>query len=170
MTHFDQQQWRLFYEGRLNGEELQQMEDHLLRCESCNELFLNCMADDDICEAASVIPADFNRRTMEHIKKSTRTPARKDLSQQKRRRLLVYYVAAAAVTLVLMQGGVFQSMVQETARSSQEARMETKQNNLLFTWPQYLNQNSDLLMRSLKSRNDSFKSGFSKYFMKEVWQ
>lgn len=114
MRHFSHDQWRLFKEGVCPEELEAAMEEHLVICDRCRDLFLSFIGDEDIHKGAELLSPDFSKRVIRRIKvEEKERPARKKNNQSRQRKNTpVYFAAAAAITLILMGGGFFQSLVQ----------------------------------------------------------
>lgn len=150
--HYNQEQWQAFYDKELDTEQLDLMESHLEACESCLELFLNCISLMEPDAVAGQINADFAQRTRDFIKQSSGLERKRPSARGKRRRMLINYVAAAVVTIVLMGGGVFQSAVDQTAqipRESDKRAAHNEEKSLLFTWPSRLESSTDQWIKNL---------------------
>jgi hypothetical protein len=149
MEHFDQQEWLLFFQGKATAEQEHQMEEHLIVCEDCMQIFLNEIDEMEINRARSFIPPDFAIRTMELVQEEKerqnyiRQPGiQSHLYRDRwRKRFFSYYVAAAAVTLMLMSAGVFQSAIQvPNLTLPYSLEIPDKQHNLIFNWPAQLRE------------------------------
>jgi len=148
--HYTQDQWQMFYDKELDAEQLDLMESHLETCESCLELFLNCISLIETDAVAGQINADFAQHTMDFIKQSQGLDHKRPSAKRKRRRMLINYVAAAAVTIVLMSGGVFQSADDQAAQIPRENdRTAFEEKSLLFTWPSRLEASTDQWIKNM---------------------
>jgi len=123
MIHFSHEEWRLFKEG-VCPENLQAaMEEHLVVCDRCRELFLSLISEEDITKGKELLPPDFSRQVIRGIKvqEKERLVRKKNNRSRQRKNTPVYFAAAAAITLILMGGGFFQSLVQSVPQFSTEA-------------------------------------------------
>ncbi|PKM78213.1 MAG: hypothetical protein CVU90_02785 [Firmicutes bacterium HGW-Firmicutes-15] len=163
MKHFDVQEWLLFNQGEAGEEKEHLMEEHLVICEDCMQIFLDGIDEIEINRANAIITPDFTTRTIELVKEqSERLNYLKQPSLQSyqhkdrwRRRLFSYYVAAAAVTLMLMSGGVFQSAIHQVPNISIPYSLEVpdKKHNLIFTWPTQLREKTTGWIGSIELKN-----------------
>lgn len=137
MKHYSADEWSAFYrkEESLN---LLAMEDHLLECDRCLELFLLAVEQADLPSIEQRIPADFKQKTSRMLQGPVALePGHKDFRP---RWLAANYIAAAILTVMLMGGGVFQTLaikasgipIRHTSIYSQ------KINSLLSSWPEQL--------------------------------
>jgi len=113
MKHFHLDEW-LLYKNKLLSEEKQiEMENHLYTCDSCMDIFLSLINDDEIDKAATIVPENFTENILKNIgkikpirtKKSTKKGYRKSSD------FFLYYAAVASVAIILTAGGVFGKMV-----------------------------------------------------------
>jgi predicted anti-sigma-YlaC factor YlaD len=117
MKHFNEEEWQKLKNGECSAAESCLMEEHLLKCPKCMDLFLNSFDEKDAARAQKAIPPDFTdtvigmisgeRPEAVHFK-----PAKGANRQAKRaQNLALYYTAAAVLTIALMSGGAFQTFV-----------------------------------------------------------
>ncbi|HBQ86902.1 MAG TPA: hypothetical protein DD811_10550 [Syntrophomonas sp.] len=143
MSHYTQQEWIDFKKHRLPEEKQLQMEQHLQVCDSCMDVWLGLMGQEEINAAAEVIPDDFGRKTMQLVRAQSKPVSSLFSKVNKRRRLLAYYTAAAAITLMLVSGGVFQTIVNGLAyRQTQQISAIEGPARLLYSWPEQLSKTS----------------------------
>jgi len=126
--HFTYDEWQAFKENSLTPEKSAAMEIHLQDCETCQELYLSLIEPYDLDLVQTAIPLDFTETLMSKLDKQTATiikiPAPKPIL--KRKSIFAYYVTAAAVTLALMNGGVFDSMVDQSMHFSKACMIQSQ--------------------------------------------
>ncbi|MEN6389436.1 MAG: hypothetical protein ABFD04_03420 [Syntrophomonas sp.] len=137
MKHYSAEEWSAFYRKE-ESLELLAMEDHLLECDKCLELFLLALEQADLKSIEQRIPDDFTPKTKQRLQGPVVLELpRKDF---KPRWLAANYVAAAILTLMLMGGGVFQTLAikvsEVPARSA--SNYSQKINSFLSSWPEQL--------------------------------
>lgn len=162
MKHFDRQEWLAFHQAEV-GEEERRMEEHLVVCEDCMQIFLDTIDATEIERARFIIPPDFTTRTIELVQaprarlKCVKEPSAQSYQRKNRwrRRLFSYYVAASAVTLMLMSGGVFQSAIHQVPNISMNYSLEIpdKQHNFLFSWPAQLREKTTGWLGAIDRKN-----------------
>jgi predicted anti-sigma-YlaC factor YlaD len=141
MKHFSKEEWLAYGKGQTN-EKQALMENHLLDCDACLQLFLEGIDANAVEEARTLIPPDFTARTCDLI----RTSSRKEEVQPNRfprRGFLAYYAVAAAITIMLTGGGVFQSWSDHTRMNLQldpAVQTVSKYETILFNWPSRLQE------------------------------
>jgi hypothetical protein len=143
MSHYTQQEWIEFKKQRLAEEKQLQMEQHLRVCDSCMDVWLGLIDQEEINAATEVIPDDFSRKTMKLVQAQAKPVSSLSSNVNKRRRLLAYYTAAAAITLMLVSGGVFQTIVNGLAyRQTQQISAIEGPARFLYSWPEQLSKTS----------------------------
>lgn len=163
MKHFDRQEGLLFYQGEAGEEKERLIEEHLVVCEDCMQIFLDGIDEIEINRAKPIIPPDFTTRTIEFVQeqrerlKYLKQPSPQSYQHRDRwrRRLFSYYVVAATVTLMLMSGGVFQSAIHQVPNISRPYSLEVpdKQHNFIFTWPTQLREKTTGWIGSIERKN-----------------
>jgi hypothetical protein len=137
MKHYSAEEWSAFYRKEENLD-LLAMEDHLLECDQCLELFLLAVEQGDLKSIEQRIPADFNRKTSQMLQGPVVLELpRKDFRP---RWLAANYVAAAILTVMLMGGGVFQTLALKASEVPvrHPSSYSQKINSFLSSWPEQL--------------------------------
>lgn len=134
MKHYSAEEWSAFYQ-KDESLDLLVMEDHLLECDQCLELFLLAVEQTDLKSIEQRIPADFNRKTSQRLLEPVvwEHPSR----DYKPRWLAANYVAAAILTVMLMGGGVFQTLALKASEVPVRHSLNYSQkiNSFLSRWP-----------------------------------
>ncbi len=154
MTHFNSEEWKTLGQG-MEKERDRIMEDHLLNCDACLQLFLEGIDDDVLAEAEKLIPSGFTAQTsaliMADERRKEKYPAR-----FQRKGFLAYYAAAAAITIMLTGGGVFQAL-NEAARTNVPAHSAvqagSKYEAILFNWPSRLQEKTVDWFNAIELKN-----------------
>lgn len=112
MKHFKEAKWRLFKERMCPKDMAEVMEDHLAACEPCRDIFLSLIGEEEIAQGAELLSPDFSRRVMAAVKNNggQRVAGKKNRLGRREKNTPVYFAVAAAITLILMGGGLFQSL------------------------------------------------------------
>lgn len=132
MKHFSRDEWILYREDQLVGEQRGKMENHLTKCNSCLDTFLSLIDDEEIAKAQKCISPDFTDRLFFKVRKIQKPIHKHSYHREKKENLLIYYMAASMVTLVLMNGGLFQSMMGPEVFNTSK-RIENK---VSVNWPE----------------------------------
>ncbi|MEK3912010.1 hypothetical protein [Paenibacillus sp. FSL H7-0331] len=129
MKHYTGEQWMTYVEQGLNDDDNQQMELHLITCDSCMELYMQSLEgvvgsyptlSDEAALADRVMLAIEAAGPISPSSTASRLAPLEEAgfgSQKLRnpitwmRAPLFHYAVAAVITLVLMSSGIFQSIV-----------------------------------------------------------
>lgn len=107
MEHFSCDEWYDFAAGLISEDKKQIMEEHLLQCDTCLEIYTTALTRTSDLSPEFSSP-EFTHKVMkevlsyENCKASTKNNARNNFH-----RTFMYYVAAASITLVLTASGIF---------------------------------------------------------------
>jgi hypothetical protein len=143
MKHYSESEWLTFKHHLAEKPEAEKMENHLLNCDHCLNLFLTLTDEAESARVEIIIPPDFSRHTMAFIHRHQTPQPRTVSGRDKIKRLLSYYVAAAMVTIVLMSGGFFETVARSASLISASSIIKAeKPNSIIFTWPTRLIETS----------------------------
>ncbi|MEN6350813.1 MAG: hypothetical protein ABFD08_15635 [Syntrophomonas sp.] len=139
MKHFSREQWQAFYRGQIEEDAL--LESHLLVCDACRQVFLDCIEDADLEQAEDAINPDFTARTLGYIRENGQQ-GRQNQYRLQSRRLLAFYTAAAALTIMLTGGGVLQSLNNRIINPPLSSAVKASSNyeEKIFNWPAQLRE------------------------------
>jgi len=158
MKHYLESEWLTYKHHSTDKSESELMENHLLECDQCLNLFLNLTDERDIARVETLIPPDFSRSAMAFILHKQTPPPRNIRSRDKIKRLLSYYVIASMVTLVLVSGGFFEKVVSNASLISANATMKAeKPNSIIFTWPTRLIETSSAWTQLIPKESKNIK-------------
>lgn len=118
MTHYDIVEWQLFKEDLIHEKIREDMEDHLLECTDCMDIFL-ALVDKETSDEARV-SEKFTDNVIKGIPSNTQiyrnNKSKKGFKINLYNELLVYYMAVASVAIFLMGSGFFSTIVSETPK------------------------------------------------------
>lgn len=126
MKHYDYVEWVLYKNNLLDDTIHEEMENHLLLCDECMEIFLSLIDEEDIEKAGKLIPEDFTNKVLDNIKnikpmkKPIKNVARKNSSND----FFIYYAAVASVAIILTASGFFGMMVDTVPQLVANVSME----------------------------------------------
>lgn len=113
MRHYDYVEWVLYKNNLIDDELHKKMEEHLLLCDECMEIFLSLIDEEDMEKAGAFIPEDFTDKVLDSIKNIT--PIKKSINKTTKKKIpkdfFIYYAAVASVAIILTAGGFFGKMV-----------------------------------------------------------
>lgn len=153
-THFSSDEWQAFKQKTIEPEIAVEMEAHLQFCENCQEYYLGMIEQSEIDSAFQAIPLDFTDSLLEKLDKQSADSIIKSIPHKRkltRRNIFAYYVTAAGLTLFLMNGGIFDSMVDQSMRFTQVCMLQSQklENQVGKDWSSQLLENSAQLMHKL---------------------
>lgn len=111
MKHYDDTEWIFYKERVFSKAKLEEMEEHLYKCDVCMDIFLSLIDIKQEKEAEKVININFTDNIMDNIQKIEYTPIIRKEENIKFKDMFIYYVAVASVAIVLTMGGFYKGMV-----------------------------------------------------------
>lgn len=143
MKHYPESEWLAFKHHEIEKTQAAAMEDHLLQCDHCLNLFLSLTGDLEIARAESMVPPGFSITTMAAVKQGNIPRREKVRSRDRIKRLFYYYVAASAVTLFLAGSGFFATIASDSILiTGNSAVRPGNPNSIIYTWPNRLLESS----------------------------
>ncbi|CAK7054840.1 hypothetical protein CIW83_19850 [Tissierella sp. P1] len=135
MKHYDYVEWVLYKNNLLDKEIHRRMEEHLLLCDECMEIFLSLIDEQEMENVGAIIPEDFTVKVLDSIKNITpiKKPIRKTTKKTIKKKVsndfFVYYAAVASVAVILTATGFFGRIVDTVPQissnvSSKESRFK----------------------------------------------
>lgn len=126
MKHYDYVEWVLYKNKLLDDEIYNEMEEHLFLCESCMEIFLQLIDEEELEKVGNLVPIDFTNKVMNNIKDIS--PMKKRTKKKVSNDFFIYYAAVASVAIILTAGGFFEKMVETVPYIS--ANISLQENNI----------------------------------------
>lgn len=111
MQHYDYIEWLLYKIKSLSKEKIEEMEEHLYNCDTCMEIFLSLIDEEEISLADTVIAEDFTENIINKISGTKVIPIKPVEKRKNFNYQLVYYAAIASVSIFLTMGGFFTGLV-----------------------------------------------------------
>lgn len=108
MSHYDKQEWMKYVAGTLQEKKLSELEDHLLTCDDCMIVYMECVEDDKNWIPLLQNPGQFANIIMENLPSFNKDPIKTITRKRKFYETpFFHYGVAAAFTLVFMGSGFF---------------------------------------------------------------
>lgn len=131
MKHYDYIEWLLYKNKMLPKEKLDEMEQHLYNCNTCMEIFLSLIDEEEVEDAGKIISDDFTAKIIKNIPKLKTVK-----SKVKQRRKILnyqfgYYVAVASVTIILTLGGFYTDLVDAVPKLSASIKVLDEHPNII---------------------------------------
>ncbi len=151
--------WKAYQADKLSDTERLAMEEHLLTCESCLEIYLQILEDELQSEGASGPGPDFTVAVMSRVADGHKKPRHSTLTIS-REQLLVSYTLAASIAMFFWVGGYFDkvsdSLEKGMTKSAQlvETRIEPLPGIIQTGWTSKIldNQQSSFLQKFRKEK------------------
>lgn len=128
MKYYDQIEWILYKKDLISEKIKEEMNEHLILCDDCMEIFLSLIDEDEIASAEQFISDDFTEKIINKTKKI------KLIKLKKKKKVMndffVFYTAVASVAVILTAGGLFGNLIESRSYISKD--MEEKQIKSLY--------------------------------------
>lgn len=163
VKHFSKEEWKLFYDNKIDENTRVEMEKHMQECNECLLVYLSIV--DESCEMHSndsVLSDEFTDNVMATIEKENNYSQtsiieynqalnKKQIQKQKKINLLVYYTAAACLTLFMMSRGIFSVLPYNfSSVASQITQTNTKIEKVIrFQWIEQFTDNTTNILNDL---------------------
>lgn len=105
MKHFDNVQWKAYMLNQVSEKQREEMEDHLLECADCMQVYFS-IAEENLPSEAVI---SINSSVMNQIQQDR---------HNSRLKIFKYYVAAASVTIFLTATGSFDYFTKSVPKMS----------------------------------------------------
>ncbi len=173
MKHYEKAEWLLYKDGLLPQDQCEEMEEHLMECTGCLELYLSLVSEAEIEQAEQLISPDFTEQVMQEVKnleiqsihqpepkpvstiKNNKVKKQKKSKKGKRTSMLVYYAAAASITLFFMGTGFFQALVETGPKlEALQAKVENiPQSKTELNWSQKITDKTSRWLREFERQD-----------------
>lgn len=162
MEHYNELQWKLFSENLIDESQQLEMQNHLLECQQCLELYLDAIEEKSMLEP-SIISKDFTEKVMKEVTVENRKRTRETF-KKKRKNIIACYFAASFITIFFMWSGVFQRVVDTSPRASGEIASANLKKNTIFVsgWTDKLTEGTSSLVNNFNLKDFEFKNNKEK--------
>jgi len=131
MKHYDYVEWLLYKNRMLSKDKLDEMEQHLINCDTCMDIFLSLIDEEEVKDAGKFINEDF---TLNVIKNTNKFKIVKSKIKQKSKIFnyqFGYYVAVASVTIILTLSGFYTDLVDTVPKLSSSIIARDEHTNII---------------------------------------
>jgi len=118
MEHYDYIEWLLYKNKMLPKEKLDEMEQHLYNCNTCMEIFLSLIDEEEVEDVEKFISDDFTAKIIKNIPKLKTGKLKVKQKKKIFNYQFGYYVAVASVTIILTLGGFYTNLVDAVPKLS----------------------------------------------------
>lgn len=151
MKHYDYVEWVLYKNNLLDDEIHEKMEEHLLLCDECMEVFLSLIDEEDMDRAGVFIPEDFTYKVMDNIKNIT--PMKKKVKRPTKKisnDFFIYYAAVASVAIILTATGFFGKMVDTVPQITSNISVEKSRfkANTIYNFTEKITNNTSMFINN----------------------
>lgn len=156
MAHFTSEDWKTFAQGLVNEKKQSDMEEHLLKCDECADIYLSFFSLESTEAAARELHPRFTSNVMKRI---GGLEAQRRGNRQGRWSIL-YYTAAACLTLFFMSAGIFESfadMIPEITEKRIEIHhpfQEDNQGMIQFGWSDKIMNRTVAFIDAIKPKGE----------------
>ncbi|MDR7856834.1 hypothetical protein [Tissierella sp.] len=154
MKHYDCMEWILYKNNLLDKKIHEEMEEHLLLCDECMDIFLSLIDESEIERAENLVPRNFTENVMDNIKNIR--PIKKTVKKKTKTSndFFIYYTAVASVAIILTASGFFTKVVdtvpQITANISlQDNRVKS---NVIYDFSESITNKTSNFIRNFQFR------------------
>ena len=142
MKHYDSIEWMLYKKDLVSEQIKEEMNEHLILCDECMDIFLSLIEEEEILDAEKFIKEDFTEKVINKTKKI------KLMKLKKKKKVMndffIFYTAVASVTVILTAGGFFGNLIEPRIYISKN--MEEKQTRSLYNVSEDItNKTSDFI-------------------------
>lgn len=160
MKHYDYIEWLLYKNKILPEEKLNEMEQHLFNCDTCLEIFLSLIAEEEVESAGKFITKDFTSNVIKNIPKLKIV---KPKGKQKKKIFnyqFGYYVAVASVTIILTLGGFYTDLVDTVPKLSSSIIVLDEHKNIIANFSDSIVDSTSSFLFSIENidRNNRRKN------------
>jgi hypothetical protein len=137
MKHYDYIEWLLYKNEMLSKEKSEEMKEHLYGCDTCMEIFLSLIDENEEETAGEIISDDFTSKVLNNTPKANkRNPEVKQNKQNKQNRKTFYYqfgyyAAVASVTIILTLSGLYTNLVDAVPKLTDSIQITEESSNLI---------------------------------------
>ena len=162
MRHYDIKQWKLFSENLIEENMHIEMQQHLLECDQCMELYLTSVE-----EKTSGEDTYINETFTDNVINTIRSENKKLKDKYYKRRrinLIGCYAAASCLTIILMWSGAFQFLFDAVPKYSAEFANSSLRGEKKFVsgWTDRLTDETSNLIKNISTEEASVKNKKSK--------
>lgn len=153
MKHYDYIEWLLYKNKMLPEEKINEMEQHLFNCDTCMEIFLSLIDEEEVEGAGEFISEDFTSNVIKNIPKlkivKTKAKQKKKIFNYQ----FGYYVAVASVTIILTLGGFYTDLVDTVPKISESIIVIDKHPNIIANFSDSIVDSTSSFLFSIENND-----------------
>lgn len=131
MKHYDYIEWLFYKNEMLSKEKSEEMVQHLYNCDTCMEIFLSLVDENEAEHAGKTISDDFTLKIINNIPKVKNSKAKIKQSKKAFNYQFGYYAAVASVTVILTLSGFYSCLVDAVPKLSASVHITEKHPSII---------------------------------------
>lgn len=131
MKHYDYVEWLLYKNEMLSEDKSEEMKKHLYSCDTCMEIFLSLINENEEKSAEKIIPDNFTSKVLNNIPKTNKSKLKAKQSKKSFYYQFGYYAAVASVTIILTLSGIYTNLVDAVPKLSDSMQVTEEGSNLI---------------------------------------
>ncbi len=153
MKHYDYIEWLLYKNKMLPEEKINEMEQHLFNCDTCMEIFLSLIDEEEVEGAGEFISEDFTSNVIKNIPKLKIVKSKVKQKKKIFNYQFGYYVAVASVTIILTLGGFYTDLVDTVPKISESIIVIDKHPNIIANFSDSIVDSTSSFLFSIENND-----------------
>ncbi|WP_313342991.1 hypothetical protein [Sedimentibacter sp.] len=151
MNHYDYVEWLLYKNKAISNEKMNEMEEHLYNCQTCLDIFLSLINEQEEDYVGDMVPSNFTSRVLENISKSRIVKLNANKVNKSIKYQLGYYAAVASVTIFLTLGGFYTNLVDSVPKITSSIQEVQVRQNLIANFSDRIIDSTSSLLLSIEN-------------------
>ncbi len=151
MKHYDYIEWLLYKNKMLPKEKSDEMEQHLFDCDTCMEIFLSLIDEEEVRSAGELITEDFTSNVIKNIPKLKIVKSKAKSKKKIFNYQFGYYAAVASVTIILTLGGFYTDLVDTVPKLSKSIVAQDKHSNVIANFSDSIVDSTSSFLLSIEN-------------------
>lgn len=156
MKHYDYIEWVLYKNDLLDKKIHDEMEDHLLLCHECMDIFLSLIDESEIERAENLVPRNFTENVMDNIKNVRALKKTVKKRTKVSNDFFVYYAAVASVAIILTASGFFTKVVDTVPQIRANISLQDKRirSNAIYDFSEKITNKTSLFINNFNRNKE----------------
>jgi hypothetical protein len=156
MKHYDYIEWVLYKNNLLDSKIHEEMEEHLLLCDECMDIFLSLIDESEIEKAGNLVARNFTNQVMDNIKNIR--PIKKTVKKKIKASndFFIYYTAVASVAIILTASGFFTKVVDTVPQITANISLQDKRirSNAIYDFSEKITNKTSLFINNFNRNKE----------------
>lgn len=157
MKHYDYIEWLFYKNGMMSEEKSEEMEQHLSNCDTCMEIFLSLIDENEEEKAGEIISDDFASKVISNVPKIKQSNKKKKQTKRAFNYQFGYYAAVASVTIILTLSGFYVNLVDAVPKVSATIEFTEKDSNKISDFSNRLVDSTSSLLLSIENTENNWR-------------